>query len=98
MNSQTHLLSPSFNAQMSRMSTKIQADQPLVYSTSQVRPFPAHPQQQYYVTSSIAPQQVNSSFQAQQLAASRLETHNQNINLNSQVYSTNLYKNIVGLK
>lgn len=98
MNSQTHLLSPSFNPQLSRMSARLQPDHPLVYSTSQVRPFPAHPQQQYYVTSSIAPQQLNNSFQAQQLAASRLEAHNQNINLNSQVHSTNLYKNIVGLK
>ncbi len=97
MNYQSNLLSPSFNPQMSRLSTKVRPDEPLIYSTSNVRPFVSPSQQQYYITSSFAPHQVNNSFQAQ-LAASSLPAYNQTSQLNSQIHTTGLYKDIVGLK
>lgn len=50
--------------------------QPNLYATSQVNLYPGNPQQQYFVTSSVAPQQITSSLRPQQLASTHLSANN----------------------
>ena len=98
MNSQANLLNPSYSLRGSSLSMGKTNEQNKLYTTSQVNALPIQPKQQYFVTSSFAPNQINNSMQAQYLAASRLDAQNQQTVLNSQMYSANLYQNIQGFK
>jgi hypothetical protein len=55
--------------------------------------FPGNPQQQYFVTSSVAPQQINPTIQARQLSGSHLNAYNQSAQLNTGAYSFNANQN-----
>lgn len=98
MNTQVPLHDPSYSLRQSNLSMGKLGDQPLIYAGSQVNALPTNLQKQYFVTSTFTPQQINNSFQAQHLAASRLGATAQPANLNTQISSANLYQNIQGLK
>lgn len=95
MNSQTQILNPSYSLRQSNLSMGKQQPPSNLFATSQVNLFPGNPQQQYFVTSSLAPQQPNPALQTQQLTGSRLNINYQPGQLgsqNSQAYAPNIYK------
>lgn len=98
MNSQLLPPNPTYSLRQSNLSMGKLADQPLLYTSSQANALPSNLQKQYFVTSTFTPQQLNSSFQAQHLTASRLAATAQPATINTQLSSANLYQNIQGLK
>jgi hypothetical protein len=76
MNNQTQILNPSYSLRQSNLSMGKTQAQPNLYAASQVNLYPGNPQQQYFVTSSVTPQQITSSLRPQQLASTHLGANN----------------------
>lgn len=76
MNTQAQLLNPSYSLRQSNLSLGRPQLQPNLYATSQVNLYSGNPQQQYFVTSSAAPQQTTATLHPQQLASTNLSANN----------------------
>lgn len=75
MNTQTQILNPSYSLRQSNLSLGKPQNQPNLYATSQVNLYPGNPQQQYFVTSSVAPQPITSTLRPQQLSNTYLSAN-----------------------